>query len=174
MESWITIKGFDNYKVSTTGRVRNIKTGKILIPFTTKGGYQMVNPSRGGVPCKLYVHRLVAEAFIPTENTNLQVNHINGNKSDNRLDNLEWCTSSENHLHRSRTLGIKRSSEHMRMMCDLAKLTHYKPVICVETDVIFDSVVDAAKSVNRKPCSIIDVLKGRHETCGGFHWKYKE
>ena len=174
MESWKTIKGFDNYIVSTFGRVRNIKTGKVLIPFTTKNGYLMVSPSRGGVSCKMYVHRLVLESFIPNEDTNLQVNHINGIKSDNRLDNLEWCTSSENHLHRSRTLGIKRSPEHMSMMCDLARVTHYKPVVCVETNVIFESVVDAAKSVNRKPCTLVDVLKGRHETCGGFHWKYKE
>lgn len=174
MEMWKTIKGFDNYKVSTNGRIQNIKTGKILIPFTTKNGYQVVSQSRGGRSCKLYVHRLVAEAFIPNENTDLQVNHLNGVKSDNRLENLEWCTSSENHLHRSRTLGIKRSPEHMRMMCDLARVTHYKQVICVETDVIFDSVVDAAKSINRKPCSLVDALKGRHETCGGFHWKYKD
>ena len=174
MELWLTIKGFDNYKVSTLGRVQNSKTGKILIPFTTKNGYQMVSPSRGGTSSKLYVHRLVAEAFIPTKNTTLQVNHINGNKLDNRLENLEWCTSSENHLHRSRTLGIKCSSEHMAMMRDLAKVAHRKPVVCVETNVVFDSVIDAAKSVNRKPCSIVDVLKGRRETCGGFHWRYRK
>lgn len=174
MEAWLTIKGFENYKVSTLGRVMNIKTGKILTPFTTKNGYQMVNPSRGGISSNLYVHRLVAEAFIPTDDADLQVNHINGIKSDNRLDNLEWCTSSENHLHRSRTLGIKRSQKHMSMMCDLAKITHCKPVVCIETNVAFNSIVDAAKSVNRKPSSIVDVLKGRHKTCAGFHWRYEE
>ena len=172
MESWKTINGFDNYAVSTLGRVQNIKTGKILTPYTTKNGYKVVNPSRGGVSYNCYVHRLVAEAFIPTDDTSLQVNHINGIKSDNRLDNLEWCTSSENHLHRSKILGIKRSAEHMSMMCDLAKVTHYRPVVCVETNVVFSSVVDAARSVNRKPCSLVDALKGRHETCAGFHWQY--
>jgi hypothetical protein len=172
MESWKIIKGFDNYAVSTFGRVRNIKTGKILSPFTTKNGYQMVNPSRGGISCKLYVHRLVAEAFIPIVDTNLQVNHINGNKSDNRLDNLEWCTSSENHLHRSRILGIKRSADHMSMMCDLAAKAHYRSVKCVETDVIYKSCVEASKAINRSPTSIWQALSGRTDTCGGFHWEY--
>lgn len=172
MEAWKTIRGYENYKVSTRGRVQNTKTGKILAPFTTKNGYQVVSPCRGGKSHNLYVHRLVADAFMPTENTDLQVNHKNGIKSDNRLENLEWCTASENHLHRSRTLGIKRSPEHMRKMCDLARASHNKPIVCVETDVVFNSVVDAAKSINRKPCSIVDALKGRHETCGGFHWKY--
>lgn len=172
METWSTIKGFDNHKVSTTGRVMNIKTGKILSPFTTKNGYQTIALSECGKSHKKYVHRIVAEAFIPNEYSKLQVNHLNGNKRDNRVENLEWCTSSENHLHRSRVLGIKRSSEHMYTMCNLAKVTHYRPVVCVETNVVFDCVVDAAKSVSRKPCSLVDVLKGRHETCAGFHWKY--
>ena len=97
---------------------------------------------------------------------------MNGNKLDNRLKNLEWCTSSENHLHRARILGIKQSSEHMAKMCELAKVAHYKPVICVETNEVFNSVVDAAKSVNRDARSIVDVLKGRHKTSAGYHWEY--
>lgn len=172
MEMWKTIKGFDNYKVSTIGKVQNIKTGKILTPFTTKNGYQVVAPSRGGVAYKMYVHRLVAEAFMPIENTDLQVNHMNGIKSDNRLENLEWCTSSENHLHRSRTLGIKSDSEHMKKMRDLAAQVHYKPVKCIETDVIYNSGVEAAKAVQRSPVSIWQALVGRTNTCGGFHWEY--
>ena len=172
MEAWLTIKGFENYKVSTLGRVMNIKTGKILTPYTTKNGYQIVNPSRGGVSSNLYVHRLVAEAFIPTDDTDLQVNHINGIKSDNRLDNLEWCTSSENHLHRSRTLGIKSSADHMSKMRDLAAKAHYKQVKCVETDVIYKSCVEAAKAINRSPTSIWQALSGRTDTCGGLHWEY--
>lgn len=92
MEMWKTIEGFDNYKVSTLGRVINVKTGKVLIPFTTKNGYLMVSPSRGGVSCKRYVHRLVVETFIPNEDKSLQVNHINGIKLDNRLENLRWTS----------------------------------------------------------------------------------
>lgn len=172
MEMWKTIKGFDNYKVSTFGKVINVKTGKVLIPFTTKNGYLVVSPSRGGKPHKKYIHRLVLETFYPNEDTSLQVNHVNGIKSDNRLDNLEWCTSSENHLHRSRTLGLKSSTEHMNKMRILAEKAHCKPVRCVETNIIYRSGVEAAKSVNRSPTSIWQALCGKTDTCGGFHWEY--
>lgn len=169
---WKKIDGFDNYSVSTVGDVRNDKSGENLTAWRTKNGYWCVNPSQNGITQRFYVHRLVAQAFIPNPAEKEQVNHINGVKSDNRVENLEWCTSSENHRHRSRVLGVKSSGEHMSMMQDLARLTHYKPVLCVETKVVFGSVVDAAKSVDRSPCSIVDALKGRHETCAGFHWKY--
>ena len=172
MEAWKTIKGFDNYKVSTQGRVMNMKSGKILIPFVTKNGYQMVSLCRGGMIQKMYVHRLVLETFLPVEDSTLQVNHINGIKVDNNLDNLEWCTSQENHLHRSRTLGIKSSSDHMNTMCELAAKAHYKPVKCVETGVIYKSCTEAAKTINRSPTSIWQALIGRTATCGGLHWEY--
>ena len=81
------------------GKVRNTKTGRILKPIKNKNGYCVVTLSKDGKMQRFSVHRLVAEAFIPNSQNKPYVNHINENKSDNSVDNLEWCTASENALH---------------------------------------------------------------------------
>ena len=96
MEEYRKIEDFKNYSVSNLGNVRNDKTGRILKTYTKPSGYKQVQLGRKTVP--QYVHRLVAKAFIPNINNKPQVNHINGNKSDNRSSNLEWVTASENDL----------------------------------------------------------------------------
>lgn len=174
MMEWRKIKNFENYSVSNDGKVRNDITGGVLKPCSSKLGYRYVNPSQNGEVKKLYVHRLVADAFIPNPHKKCQVNHINGVKTDNRVENLEWCTSRENHLHRSRTLGIKQDNEHMKKMGELAQKSHHKSVICLETGVIYESVVEAANAIKRSPTSLVATLKGRTKTCGGFTWKYNK
>ena len=93
-EQWIKIEGYDNYSVSSEGRVRNDKTGYILKPLLDTGGYCQVKlcPNNRRVS----LHRLVANAFIPNPDNLPQVNHRNEDKTDNRVDNLEWCTPSYN------------------------------------------------------------------------------
>ena len=94
MEIYKKIKEFNNYSVSNIGNVRNDKTGRILKVYAKPNGYQQVQLGRKNNP--VYVHRLVAMAFIENIDNKPQVNHINGNKSDNRVENLEWVTASEN------------------------------------------------------------------------------
>ena len=96
MEIFKKIDGFDNYSVSNLGRVRNDKTNRMLKFYTKENGYMQVQLGRKNNPC--YVHRLVAKAFIPNPNSKPQVNHIDGNKSNNISSNLEWVTASENYL----------------------------------------------------------------------------
>ncbi|MFU8688450.1 HNH endonuclease [Rossellomorea sp. FS2] len=103
-ERWILIEENRNYSVSDLGRVRNNKTGRILKPRYDAKGY-----SRANLQGKDYrTHRLVAKHFLPppSEESKFQVNHINGNPRDNRVDNLEWCDNSENALHAYR-LGMR-------------------------------------------------------------------
>lgn len=94
MEIFLKIKNRPNYSVSNFGNVRNDKTGRILKQHTKENGYNVVMLGRKTSP--LYVHRLVAIAFLCNPENKPQVNHKNGNKQDNRAGNLEWVTASEN------------------------------------------------------------------------------
>ena len=97
MEQWKKIEGFENYSVSTHGRVRNDKTGYVIKSWEYRG-YQFVRlhkKSLGGFKAKR-VHRLVAEAFIPNTDKLPMVNHKDENKTNNHVSNLEWCTNEYN------------------------------------------------------------------------------
>lgn len=99
MENWKDIAGYEGrYQVSDMGRVRN-KTGRILSPAKNSRGYQRVLLCKDGKKKNHSVHRLVALAFVPIGREGLEVNHINGIKTDNRAENLEWVTRSENMAH---------------------------------------------------------------------------
>lgn len=96
-EVWKDIVKYDNYEVSSFGNVKNKKTGRILKPNNC-GGYAAI-----GLPNNktTQIHRLVAMAFILNPENKPQVNHIDKNKLNNNLSNLEWCTNKENSIHRS-------------------------------------------------------------------------
>lgn len=102
MEKWKDIKGYENiYKVSNLGNVKSLRYSKekILKFHKTKRGYLEVRLSFNGKAKHYSVHRLVAQAFIFNLENKPDVNHKNGNKKDNRVENLEWVTESENNLH---------------------------------------------------------------------------
>lgn len=164
MEEWRMIKGWERYEVSNKGRVRNVETCQILKARPDKEGYMMLTFS---IDCKRAtkkVHRLVTEAFIPNPDNKPQVNHIDGNKANNSVGNLEWCTSSENHIHAYKFLGRKANTEKSGR----AK----KKVLCVDTGEIFESATDAAKSVNGYQGAISSVCRNERNTYKGKHWKY--
>lgn len=93
---WKTIKRKSNYEVNKAGQIRNKKTGRILKNSIRKDGYCQVMLGRKTIP--EYIHRLVAETFIPNPKKLPQVDHINGVKSDNRIENLRWVDATENYM----------------------------------------------------------------------------
>ena len=99
IEVWNTIKECKRYSVSNLGRVRNEHTGRILKPRNNGSGYMKVILCDSGVRINRNIHRLVAITFIPNPESKRCVNHIDGDKSNNCVTNLEWVTHSENNYH---------------------------------------------------------------------------
>ncbi len=118
MEEWRPVVGQCAYEVSSEGRIRRCapghrqgvgrgRVGYILRPSVSRFGYYRIELLQFGRRYKLLVHRLVAEAFLGPRPEHLEVNHKNGNKLDNRPDNLEYVTRSQNMLHAFAT-GLKK------------------------------------------------------------------
>lgn len=134
MEMWKPVVNYEGlYEVSTAGRIRN-KDHKILKPWRTRAGYLQVALCDGRGERRYNLHRLVATAFIPKGNGCDVVNHINCIPSDNRVENLEWCTQSHN---------VKYAYDLGRATC-VAR----KRIVCEETKQEFYSSIEAAVWVN--------------------------
>lgn len=126
IELWKNIKGFDNcYMVSNYGNIKSlprngtINKERILKP-AIRGDYLFVRLVGNHKDKKCSVHRLVAKAFIPNPENKPCVNHKDGNKLNNKADNLEWCTQSENMIHARDYLNWDLRSEHKRKLCSIA------------------------------------------------------
>lgn len=178
MEQWKDIKGFEDfYLVSSLGRIMSIapgraKTkGRMLAPRKDgyKDGYLSVRLYKGGTSVYKRIHRLVAEAFIPNPEMKTQVNHKDGNKRNNAVENLEWATASENVVH-AHLAGLNKHSGGGSA----------KPVVCVETGKVYASAVEAARvlslgngSVETAASGIRVAVTGRTASrrAYGFHWE---
>ena len=145
MEIWKPVKSSPNYEISNNGSVRNINTGKVLKIATNNHGYHLVCLSYNNKKQTSYIHRLIAEAFVPTDldTRTSVVNHIDGNKSNNVIENLEWTTHAENTYH-----GKARVKVKAKEIIDIIELFEK-----MELEQI-DMVLDYAKriAVNIRPC----------------------
>ena len=140
--------------VSNKGNVVSYKRGawRPVNVYHSNSGYRMVSAYTREPQ---YVHRLVAETWIDNPNDYPQVNHINGDKDDNRVENLEWVTRSENIRHSYRT-GLKKTT----------------PVRIVETGEVYESVSECARRIGCTPENVSNCLAGRQSTCRGYHLEY--
>lgn len=101
IEVWKQISNLP-YEISSLGKFRNLK-GKVLKTYIQNSGYEQIKLNYQGLHIHKSIHRLVAEAFIANPLNKIYVNHIDGNKLNNTVNNLEWCTNSENILHARKT-----------------------------------------------------------------------
>lgn len=160
------------YKISADGRVyRFYKNGnKRELGGNVSHGYMRVRLSMGNKARWYSVHRLVADAFIANPKKLPQINHKNGIKLDNRVENLEWCTASENVQHAFK-LGLNKNT---KKQYELAKAATAKPVVCVETGEEYLSLTDAGKAKGVSFSHIGQCALGKRQTAGGYHWIYSD
>lgn len=171
MAIWKKIKEFNNYSVSDDGKVRSDKTGQEKVLQKDKRGYNIVNLYKNGDFKSKRVHRLVAEAFLePVENKEC-INHIDGNKLNNKVDNLEWCTHKENIEHSWRTglyKPIKGRPSPMKGRPNPNGGLPRVKVMCVETGKIYNSIKEAQDDTGAT--HIYDVVTGLQHSSNGLHF----
>ena len=184
MEIWRDIEGYEGlYQVSNMGNVKSLKFGKekILRLRKDKGNYLYVGLYKNGKGKNYYVHRLVAETFIQKIAGKDFVDHINGIRDDNRIDNLRWCTSKENsnfelcRKHRSEALKGKYVGEKNYLYGKTGALHHRsKAVLCLENGKIYGSTMEAERELGINNSNISACCRGKLHSAGGYHWKYIE
>lgn len=158
-EIWKTINEYPDYQVSNTGKVKSIKfCNERILKSQNVNGYKRVILFRDGKYKNMFVHRLVAEAFITNPENLPQVNHRNECKTDNRLENLEFCDRKYNMNFGTRT---QRASK-----------TKSKPVLCIETNIVFPSTMEIQSKLGFKKSNICACCNGKLKSAYGFHWKY--
>ena len=164
-EIWKTIKDYPNYQISNLGRVKSLnynRTGreKIMKPRKDKDGYLKVDLYKEGKHKTIHIHRLVAQTFLPNPNNLLEINHIDENKTNNRVDNLEFCTHQYNMNYGTRTEKTQ------------------KPILQFSKTGEFIKKWYGVREVGRKlgfdSSCISKCCKGKYRTAYGFIWRYEE
>ena len=164
-EVWRDIAGYENlYQVSNLGRVKSLynRNGHIMKLYTSDANYLYALLSDNGKQKPFSIHRLVAKAFIPNPENKPEVNHINGDKHDNRAENLEWCTRRENITHAFKT-GLSAQGENSHN----AKLTN-KQVRYIRENPYKLKGYELAKMFGVHEVTISEIQRGkRYKSAGG-------
>ena len=157
------IPGYPHYSVTEDGRVWSELKQIFLKEVSNGNGYKKVNLCDKITKKPYLIHRIVALTYLDNIDNKPCVNHKNGIKSDNRVENLEWCTYSENNKHAFRT-GLKWHSELQRSRVSKnAEKYCCKIVLDTATGIFYNSVVEASKYYNINISSIYSILNGRQK-----------
>ena len=151
------------YAITSCGKVWSYRSKKFLKPCYEKNGYVSVRLSKDGQVKGHYIHRLVAEAYIPNPQGLPQVDHIDEVKTHNWVGNLQWISLGDN-VRRS-VSGRKKST---------VKSTKARPIYCVELDKVFESQRAACRELGLSSAALCWVLQGQRQTTGGYHWRFAD
>lgn len=170
------IRGYEGlYQISNMGRVYSLKTNRFLAKSIHKGGYVKVSLQKDRKARTYLIHRLVASNFIVNPNNYRYINHLDGNKQNNCVENLEWCTVSQNTKHAfNNNLGGFRD----RALLELDKInsiTTYKKVIFKKGNefIEFNSISKAADMLGLKRDNITRAIRKKHKVGGYEVFGYK-
>lgn len=176
-EIWKDVKGYEGlYQVSNMGKVKSFprqysihKKPFIMKQRVTHKGYLTLSLCKNSIQKNKMVHRLVAEVFIPNSTNLPQVNHKDGNKQNNHVENLEWCDNSYNQLHANR-IGLNENRiKRVREVC-------FKPVIQYDLDGNeigrYSSLREASSKTGCSYKAMSLCALGKTKTSGGYKWKY--
>lgn len=205
IEIWKTIPNYEGYMASNLGRIKSVNRlsssgrkikGKILKTTTKQDGYVQVSLCKNGHDKHFFVHRLVMLAFVGECPEKMQVNHIDENKHNNCLSNLEYITPVDNCNFGTRNNRISLSSKHPKTKEHCEHISKARKgmifsedhkhnisvvkrkqcgvkVQCVETGEIFECILDAEKAVGlRRGSGISNACRNSAKKCGGYRWRY--
>ena len=163
VETFVKIVGFENYEVSNLGRVRNIESGRVLKPKLTEYGYLRHGLYKNNKQKYLFLHRIIATTFIDNPEGKPCVNHIDENKLNNDLSNLEWCTVKENNIHGTRTKRVAEKLSQKVIQLDLNDNVLNE----------FESMKQAERETGIPNGSISSCCNGKLKSAGGYKWRRK-
>ena len=155
-EIWKPLAQCDKYECSTFGRIRDAKTKRILNGSINNKGYIRYDLCLNGKRFVVSGHRAVAETFIDNIENKPQINHIDGNKTNNNINNLEWCTGSENILHAQHIIKTGSGGKNK------------KKIICLTTNEIFESSYEAENKLGIPNGNINRVCNGIRKSAHGL------
>ena len=167
-ESWKKIDHFPSHEISNKGRVRNKNSKRLIKPYIRRL-YESISIRKPHetIAETLYIHRLVAEAFIPNPNDYPQVNHIDGNKLNNNVENLEWCTCSMNIKH-AYDNGLKFPIDHPNKK-EVLQIDKNNKVIAK-----YKSIGEAKRITGIGHISEVISDKSIRKTAGGYYWRIND
>ena len=173
-EIWKDIPNFELYQVSSLGRIRNKVTGFIRKNVNSFGLYETIILFNNGKQRLFLVHRLVAKVFIPNPENKKEVNHIDGNKKNNRVENLEWTTRQENALHSVRN-GLQTKEQLAKAVKCMNKATRKVVLQIKDKKVIarYNGLRQACRENNFSHGLISECVSGKRKSAYGCQWKYE-
>lgn len=176
MELWKDVKEYKGlYQVSNLGNIKSLDKkdslgrkvkGKKMKPIKRKDGYLDITLHKDGKGKHFLLHRLIAEAFIENKNNSNEINHIDENKTNNKVENLEWCNRSYNINY-----GLANKSRRITLLNKRGKkiIQYDKSGNMIK---IYPSLMQVVRELNLNRSHLSQACNGKRKTCGGYYWKY--